>query len=180
MITIKTREAFDKFAADTVQAVLASQQAEDIYREIGFKEAAFLKVSPEIFRVNFLALRLALCCIAWDEQCLESEIKDPELRKALLKKIMQAFTSDKDLTMATAFSEYYTAPALEEERMPVIATAKKFIQRLGLEHVIKDEAGQWKLNPALVLLVEILDSLRAAYGAAVDDFMVIKLAAGEL
>lgn len=180
MITAKTREAFDKFAEETVRAVLVNEGADAVYREIGLKEHAFTKIEPEVFQMNFLALRLAICCIAWDEQCLESEITNQDLRRALLKQAMNAFTSEKDLPAAAAFSEYYTAPAVEEERMPVIAAAKKFIQRLELESVLKDEAGQWRLNPALILLVEVLDSLRSAYSAAVDDFIVIKLAAGEL
>ena len=150
----------EDYAAEILPGLFEVEDFTRIYKSLQEHDPRFKDVTPDSFGMEFLCLRLALACKAWEKTCEENQIKDEAAKKILLKRVMNSFQSPKFLKMATTFSAYlYSKNAVEH---PEIGLPEQLFKNLNMEtckkNSVKEEPGD-----AFQLLVGICSSLRNSF-----------------
>lgn len=130
---------FKNYASQVLAHIYEHNDFERIHTLLRQRDRKFEGVSPDVFGTEYLAGRLALACKLWERACDENRINSEETRKALLRRVMQGFESQKFLPLAAAFSEYFQEPAVEEN--PLLGTVEKLFNRLSINSRTNRSSG---------------------------------------
>lgn len=159
------------YAETIFYEIVRQRDDERILKHLGEADPEFFCVKMDIFRPNYLCARLAILSHAWEKVVQESDIKDGEVAKVFLKKVMSSFEEPKAIGAATTFSEYFCAPQMQEESdelSDALAIAHVMFRRLQMKPVASEVKT---INPSFQLLVEALESFRTTFENQVFEFL---------
>lgn len=150
---------YKTYASQVLALIYEHNDHERIYELLKVRDPKIAEAGPETFGMEYLAGRLALACRVWESACLENKLTSEDIQKALMRRIMQTFESDKFLKLATLFSEYLHAPEIETQ--PTVSVAETLFKRVGAGTTVKKSAGP-EASPAFETLVAVSESFRTS------------------
>lgn len=147
------------YASQVLALIYEHNDHERIFDLLKVRDPKIAQAGAETFGMEYLAGRLALACRVWETACVENGQTSEETQKALLRRIMQTFESDKFLKLAELFSEYLHAPEIETQ--PTIAVSQTLFSRLGAVTKVNKTSGP-EASPAFETLVGVSESFRTS------------------
>lgn len=150
---------YKTYAAQVLALIYEHNDHERIYDLLKVRDPKIAQAGGETFGMEYLAGRLALACRVWESACVENGQTSEDTQKALLRRIMQTFESEKFLKLAELFSEYLHAPEIETQ--PTISVAETLFRRLGASTQAQKSTGP-EPSPAFETLVGVSESFRTS------------------
>ena len=150
---------FKSYASQVLALIYEHNDHERIYDLLKVRDPKIATAGGEAFGMEYLAGRLALACRVWEAACVENGLTSEETQKALLRRIMQTFESDKFLKLAELFSEYLHAPEIEDQ--PSVSVAETLFKHLSANPTVNKSTGA-AASPAFETLVAVSESFRAS------------------
>lgn len=150
---------YKTYASQVLALIYEHNDHERIYDLLKVREPKIAQAGAETFGMEYLAGRLALACRVWEMACIENGQTSEDTQKALLRRIMQTFESDKFLKLATLFSEYLHAPEIEEQ--PTVAVAETLFKRMDLNTTVTKSTGP-EASVAFETLIAVSESFRTS------------------
>ena len=156
----------------------SQKQLDLIYADPGYKELLaqlcgidpnFALVNESVFGMEFVAMRLAVGCRAWERACDENLLKEEIYRKMFLRTVMESFKTPKVLNIATAFGDYlFTLDA--EETGPIIPIVQQMFKRLKIDETLGDGKAT-QINHAFEVLVLVCEGHRTYFESQFMEFL---------
>lgn len=159
MLAMTAAKDYKTYASQVLAMIYEHNDHERIYDLLRVRDPKIAAAGPETFGMEYLAGRLALACRVWENACIENGQTSEDTQKALLRRIMQTFDSDKFLKLAQLFSEYLHAPEIETQ--PTVAVTETLFKRLGAATTANKSTGP-EASPAFETLVGVSESFRTS------------------
>ena len=170
-MVLSRKNEFEKHATEVLASLYDSGNEAQIHQLLGEEDIAFRSIPMADFRAHFLCARLALIAQTWEKICKDEGLDAADYSKAFLRQVMNAFQSPQSIQPATTFSEYFSAPQLEDEESEATALAVLIFKRLGQKPTYAAENGQTVIRPAFHQLIAALESLRTSFENQFFDFI---------
>ena len=170
-MALSRKSAFQEHAAKVLASFNEGMKDASVYQILTEEDEAFKSVKVQNFQTQFLCAQLALIAQTWEVNCRNEGMAEADYSKAFLRKIMEAFQNPDQVQAASIFSEYYSAPEMEDQDSASSALASMIFKRLGQQPTFKGESGKTLIRPAFYQLVGALESLRTSFENQFFDFL---------
>ena len=126
--------------------------------------------APENFGMEFLAVRLAIATLSWQNLCAAAGFTDEAETKLFLKAVMEGFQSPKFKDLAVQYGEYLYgeydgdgSSDLSPGSVPVVALSRRFFERLKLGLLSEKTGGPDVISESFRKMVDVLEGFRSEF-----------------